>query len=274
MPTYTQSSIYDTMLGVLHHPAVKGSVIGTGVMFLATPGINRVNHGSKMLWSEAYVGWKPLVATGIVSCATSFYVKDMLGGNEKNASTFQQFWTSAVAGAISGIPLCPLEAINKNQTKNVSMADTIKSIYQHHGSIGFFKGTNTMMVRESAWMMMCMTTVSEISKNLCQQGYNQTTAEAFALIFSACVFGFVSAPVNHLRIMKQENLTIAGQKPSYSKLASTLFHGNGNRTFSQSLASCFKDAGVRSLTSAWAGGLFYYGKKYWEENVPKPSYKP
>jgi hypothetical protein len=269
MPTHTQSSMHEKFLDFMNHPVVKGSMLGAGAMFLVTPGINRFNHGRKMPWSQAFVGWQPLALSGMVGCAASFYVKDMLGGNKKNASHFQQFWTSATAGAFSGITLCPFEAVNRNQKKGDTLRYTVDSIVKHRGYAGFFNGTISMMARESGWVVMYMTAVAMISQNLREKGYNRASADAFALIFSACLFGFASTPVNRMRAMKQEGLTMPGKTPSYWHLASTLFNEHPTKAPAHKIANCFKGAGVRSATSAFAGALFYYGSQAYDHVVPK-----
>lgn len=267
----TQRSNRNKWIDVMTHPMVKGSILGAGVMFWVTPGINTVTYRSanmRMPWSQAFTGWQPLVVSGVVGCATSFAVKSVFHDPDKEASSLNAFATSAAAGAISGVTLCPFESINVNhQGRSGSVIDTAHSMLKHHGYTGFFRGTAGMMVRESAWTMMYMTAVPTISQNLQTAGYNRATADAFALMVSACLFGFASAPINRLRIMKQQALTQPGKTPTYLQLASTMFNEHKNSAAHVKVASFFKGAGVRSITSACAGGLFYYGSEGYDHVI-------
>lgn len=274
----SQRSNQDTFVDFMTHPMVKGSILGAGVMFLVTPGINKVTYRSKnthMPWSQAFSGWQPLVVSGVVGCATSFAVKSLLIDTEEKESSFRAFGTSATAGAVSGITLCPFESVNVNhQGRSGTVADTARSMLKHHGYAGFFRGTGGMMIRESAWTMMYMTAVPTISQNLQKRDYNRATADALALIVSACMFGFASAPINRLRIMKQADLTKPGTTPSYRQLATAMFQEHKISAKHAKVAGCFKGAGVRSITSAFAGGLFYYGSEGYDRVVSQHVCKP
>lgn len=260
MKDTTQSSLYDTFLYFMHHPVVKGSFVGAIGMFAATPGFNAFSH-EKGIWmprNQLFTGWQSLVASGIAGTSTSFTINKMLGGNQEDASFFHRTWATATAGAFSGIVLCPFECITQNRllsTQN-SLKDTTRSIVQYHGYKGFFNGTAAMIVREGSWTLMYMTAVPMISQRLQNAGYNKRAADVIALIVSASMFGIFSTPVNHLRRMKQCNLTNAGTTRSYPQLASQLFHEHSDRAMPQKIMGCFKGAGVRSLNSAWAGFFF------------------
>lgn len=251
----------------MNHPVVKGSILGAAAMTLVTPGVNRFNHGRSMRWSQAFTGWQPLAVSGMVGCGVSFYIKDILGGNDPSASSIQKSWTSAVAGAISGIAICPFEAVNHNHKKDERLANTVGTIIKHRGYSGLFHGTASMMVRESAWVMMYMMAVPTISEYLREKGYHRATADAFALIFSASMFGFVSAPVNRMRAMKHDGLVHSEKTMTYWQLASRLFHEKPHQTSVQKMANCFKGAGVRAATSGFAGALFYYGREGYDHII-------
>lgn len=273
MPNDSKGTNRDFFYNFLTHPLVKGSILGAGVMFWVTPGVNKVTYRSsntQMPWSQAFSGWQPLVVSGVIGCATSFNVKGMLREPEGKSSSRKEFATSSMAGAVSGITLCPFESINVNhQGRSGAVIDTARSMFKHHQYAGFFRGTGAMMMRESAWTIMYMTAVPTISQNLQKTGYNRATADAFALIFSACLFGFASTPINRLRIMKQTGLTTAGTTPSYKQLATTMFQEIKNN----GIASCFKGAGVRSVTSAFAMTLFYYGGERYDRIVSENIFK-
>lgn len=279
MKNSTQQSTYTNFLDFMQQPMVKGSVLGGGVMFWVTPGVNSFAHranNTRMPWAQMFTGWQPLVVSGIVGTATSFTVKKYLLGNQRDSSSFHLFWTSATAGALSGVVLCPFECLAQNRQLSAtrSLRNTGQSIFQHHGYAGFFRGTVAMMAREGAWVPMYLTAVPLISQRMQQAGYNRGIADAVALIVSASLFGIFSTPINRLRVMKQSNLTIAGRSSSYRQLASTMLHEHAEKTMPRKIADCFKGAGVRSLTSGWAGGLFYYGGEAYDAVIPKIESKP
>ncbi len=266
MTNNTKRSKRSTFFDCMTHPIVRGSIMGSGVMFWVTPGLNIVTSMSTnapMPWSQPFTGWQPLVVSGVVGYATSFAVKNLLGDPEGKKTSI-----SATAGAISGIAICPFECVNVNhQGRAGSTVNTARVMFKHHGYTGFFHGTTMMMARESAWFTTLMA-VPRISQNLQESGYNKAAADAFSLIVTACLFGFISTPINRLRIMKQSGMTTDGNPPSYKQLAVNLFQEHPDKNVLEKVTrSVFKGAGARSATAAVAGTLFYYGSEQYDRIV-------
>ena len=138
-----------TIQDYLNYPWVKGSFLGAGVMFLATPGINCVVSqamGKPMPWSRPFTGCYSLSGAGAAGNAVTFAIKALLGGEGKDVSEGKRFWTASIAGAVSGMVLCPFESAAQTQlTTKTPLTNTVSRIYNNHGVAGFFRSTCTQI---------------------------------------------------------------------------------------------------------------------------------
>jgi len=247
-------------------PLIKGSILGGAVMATVTPGLNFVasqTTGTAMPWSKPFTGSASLASAGMIACATGFTVKHMLGGDTKDASEWKRLWTASVGGMISGLTTCPFEGIAQTQlSTKTSMIQTARTIHQHYGIPGFFRGAASMAVREGAWVPMYLESIPILSKRFKEAGCHRFIADAAALIVSAGLFGVMSTPVNRLRIMKQDKLAETNTpSTSYSSLLRTMIQECPDLKPAERTVRFFKGAGARSVTSALAGGLFFAGNQ-------------
>jgi hypothetical protein len=265
MPSTNQPYTQYTAFDFIRRPEVEGSILGAVTMFGVTPGVNQFNNYAKgrynMPWS--FAGWQPLVVSGVVGFGTCLTVKNLLGRNQKDASPFQQAWTSTAGGAVSGWALCPFENINTNYSESVRK--TVQSIYTQRGIKGFFNGSVSMILREGGWGFTIMSAIPSISKNMRDAGYNRATADFFALFLSASAFGLISTPVNILRAKKQKmDHAIPEKAPSYLELVPTLFARN-------QVSTLVKTAMMRTATSGCAATIFYYSQQAYRGTFPQTS---
>jgi len=253
-------------------PMVKGTILGGVVTAAATPGINLVASytiGTPMPWSKPFTGARSLATAGSVACGTGFIIRHLLGGNTHDASEWTRLWTASVGGMVSGLTTCPFESIAQTQlTTKTSLSHTAHTIYQHHGLPGFFRGAASMAVREGAWFPMYMGSMPILSQRLQDAGYEKSTAHAIAIASSAGLFGVISAPVNRLRIMKQDKLVEPNTPAtSYPNLLRAMVQECPDLKPIERTARFFKGAAARSVTSAVAGGLFFYGNEMYGEAI-------
>ncbi|MDF1683972.1 MAG: MC/SLC25 family protein [Legionellaceae bacterium] len=259
-------------------PLTKGSILGACVMTTVTPGINLVasqTTGTPMPWSKPFTGARSLAGAGTINCATAFTTKHLLGGDKPEASEWKRFWTASVGGMLAGLTICPFESIAQTQlTTKTSMTQTASTMYKYYGVQGFFRGTVSMMAREGAWVPMYLEAIPILSKRFKEAGCNQLIADAAGLVVSAGLFGVISAPVNRLRIMKQDKLAKPNApSASYPNLIRSMFQECPDLKPAERTVRFFKGAGARSVTSALAGGLFFAGNQAyakaleWNENT-------
>jgi hypothetical protein len=262
-----------TMQDYFENSAVKGSILGSMVMFIATPGINYVVSratNSPMPWAQPFTGGYSLAVSGAAGCATTFCIKSFLtdGAKEHELPDWTKFWTSFVAGLVSGAVLCPFESIAQTQlSTNATITNTATLIYKYHGALGFCRGLNSMMLREGAWSAMYMALAPILKQRFKDSGYNEVAANLGATSISFGIFGVISTPINRMRIMMQENLAEANTpSKTYKQLINTMLKSSPNTTTSiQRTMGMFKGAGPRSMTSALAGGLFVKGTELYDD---------
>jgi len=250
-------------------PVIKGSILGASAMAAATPGINFVasqTTGTPMPRSKPFTGYRSLASAGMVGCATGLSIKHLLGGDTPDASEWKRMWTASVGGMVSGLTTCPFEAIAQTQlTTKTSMSQTARTIYQHYGVPGFFRGAVSMAAREGAWVPMYLESIPILSKRFQDAGFNEFWADGAALMVSASLFGVISAPVNRLRIMKQDKLAEPNTPfARYPSLIRAMVQECPDLKPAERTARFFRGAAARSATSALAGGFFFGGKKAYE----------
>ena len=261
-----------TIQDYLEFPLLKGSLLGAGVMTAATPGLNIVisqTTGDAMPWSKPFTGSLSLAGSGAVGCATVYTTKHLLGGDKDNVSKWQKIWTASVGGMLSGFTICPLEAIAQTQlASGEAFFKTARNLAKYYGVTGFFRGGATMVLRETAWAATYAAFVPILSQSLQETGYQKIESDAAALVSSAGLFGALSAPVNRLRIKKQETLAKPEMlQKSYPDLLKDMLQECPTLSATQRTMRFFKGSIPRSLTSALAGGLFFKGSELYDEAV-------
>ena len=247
----------------------QGSILGASVLAIATPGLNAVASrtlGTPFPWSKPFTGAGSFSGAGSIACATGFIIKNMLGGNAHDASEWTRLWTASVGGMVSGLTTCPSESIAQTQlTTKTSLSQTARTIYQHYGMPGFFRGAMSMAAREGAWFPVYMGTMPIVSKRLQDAGCEKVTANITAITSSAGFFGVISAPVNRLRIMKQDKLAEPNTpRTSYGTLLRAMVQECPDLKPAERVARVFTGAGWRSVTSILAGGFLFGGNKAYD----------
>ena len=263
----------NTIKDYFENEVVKGSILGSAVMFAATPGINYVVSratNKPMLWSQPFTGGYSLAGSGAAGCATTFFIKSCLTGGAKDheLSEWQRLWTSFVAGVCSGVVLCPFESIAQTQltTESSSLIGTAKLIHHNHGVFGFFRGTGSMMLREGSWSAMYIALAPILRQRFKEAGYNDLSANLAAVTISFGIFGVLSTPINRARIMMQANLAESDTpRNSYRQLMKIMLHNSQDANPVKRTCNFFKGAGPRSITSALAGGLFVKGTEWYDD---------
>ncbi|MDF1678679.1 MAG: hypothetical protein P1U32_08310 [Legionellaceae bacterium] len=256
----------------LAYPLVKGSVLGASLMVCATPGISYVNSlsaNTPMPWSRPFRGCVPLANAGAVAYATSFGTKSLLGCNEETDSKWKKIWTSAVAGIMSGLTICGLEGVAQaQQVKGGSTLQAVYTVYQHFGPSGFLRGAVSMMAREGAWTTTYAALFPILSKTLQDAGWQKQEADAAAVVSSSTGFGFFSAPINRLRVMKQKPLASPEiPQKTYLELLRAMLKECETLPPAQRVGCFFRGGVPRSVTSGIVGGLFVVFNELYDEGL-------
>lgn len=275
MKAKEEKSIPPSWKKIAAYPFIQGPILGAGIMALATPGLNWTNHvlnNQKMLWKNAMSGTFVYSSSSIPAYAVVFAIKNVLQSKQEESTALNEFGSSFIAGAFSGLIGTPFEAIaqNKQLTNNPSSISTRQLMIKHNGFSSLFQGAYSIMLREGLWSTVYLTAIPTLTEYFQSKGMPKQQSEALALIMTAGTYGFFSSPLYQLRFKKQQGLTEPIEKKGYVEHAKDIWQQKPQATNAQRIGFFFKACMPRTITTTIAAGLMYKGNELYNDLI-KPS---
>lgn len=253
-------------------PYVQGPILGAGMMFTITPGLNWTNQtlkGQRLQLRHAMDGCIEYSSSALPTYAVVFCIKKWLQRSKDETSVFYDTSTSFFAGATSGFASTPFEsnAQNKQLSQSLSSKETLKQIIKYNGKTALLRGATTNMLREGMWSTVYMTAAPTFSHYFETQNHSKAQSEGLALILTAGLFGLFSTPLNQLRFKKQQGLTEPCINKSYLEHTKDIWNQNPNARTSERLGHFFKAWPQRVITTTAAGAVIVEGQKLYNHMV-------